>query len=108
MEKNKIQAYGYTSDIEAIENHRKKLSNVPPIFYSMCSVSNKTGIGKKTIYSLLREFNYIDENNIPSQEYVDEGYFQYYIFQVKYKYSGVLSVSPKGINLIHKLYKNNK
>jgi phage antirepressor YoqD-like protein len=107
MENNKIQAYGYTSDDEVIENHKKKLSKVVTIFYTVSAVSYKTGIGRNKIYSLLRESKYLNEDNIPCQNYVDEGYFTYYVLLVKQKFKGILSISPKGINLILNLYKNH-
>jgi hypothetical protein len=108
MENNKIQAYGYTSDDETIEKHKKKLSKVPATFYSMGSVSYKTGISRIMIYSLLREYNCLDEDNIPLQNYIDEGYFQYDLFYEKHKIKGMVSVSQKGVNLILNLYRNHK
>lgn len=108
MEINKIQAYGYTSDVEAFEKHKKKLSKAPAVFYSMSIVSRKTGIGRTAIYSLLREHNCIDDNNIPNQNYVTEGYFEFYILNVKDRFRGVVSASPKGIYLILDLYENQK
>lgn len=108
MENPKIIEYGYTSDDEAIENHKKKLNKAPAIFYSMSSVSYKTGIGRTTIYSLLREYNYIDNNNIPHQNYVNEGYFEFYTLYAKNRIRGVVSASPKGIHLILDLYENHK
>lgn len=107
METNELAGYGFTSDIEVVENHKKKLNNAPGIFYTVSSVSHKIGIGRNTIYSFLREFNYLDENNIPYQNYVNEGYFQFYVLYVKQKMRGVLSISQKGINVILDLYKNH-
>lgn len=107
MENPKILGYGYISDVEAVENHKKKLNKAPAIFYIMSTVSYKTGIDIKRIYSLLREFNYLDEYAIPSQNYIDEGYFKYDLFYEKFKIKGFVSVSSKGINLILNLYKNH-
>lgn len=106
MENNKIQMYGYTGDDEAIKNHKKKLSK-NAMFYSMDSVSYKTKISRIIIYSLLREHNYLDEDNIPLQNYIDEGYFQYDLFCEKRKIKGTVSISRKGIDLILNLYKNH-
>ncbi|HLF52574.1 hypothetical protein [Flavobacterium sp.] len=105
---NKVvrMGYGFVSDVEIVENHKLSLqqnknykNDHPPIFYNVKSVSLKTGIGRNKIYSLLREFNYIDDNNFPFQEYIDEGYFKYYQILSK----GIISISPKGISLITSL-----
>jgi phage antirepressor YoqD-like protein len=108
---NKIvkMGYGYVSDVEIIEAHKKKKKEYknddPPEFYSVRSVSYKTGIGRNKIYSLLREFNYVNENNFPFPKYVEDGYFKSYPYVTKHSSKGVIQISPKGISLIVSLNK---
>lgn len=96
--------YGYVDVDEFVEtqkNKEKEFINIDPTeFYSVSSVSNKTGIGRNKIYALLRKFNYINEDNFPFPKYVEEGYFNYYPFVGKIKTKGVLKISSKGISLL--------
>lgn len=105
MENKKVKmGYGYTDDVEIVENYKSEKkeykNNDFQEFYSVNSVSNKTGIGRNKIYELLRKFNYIDEDNFPFPKYIDEGYFTFYTIVTKSNTKGVIQISPKGISLI--------
>lgn len=105
MEKQMVKiGYGYIDVdefVKAQKNKKKEFINSDPKkFYSVSSVSLKTGIGRNNIYAILRKFNYINEDNFPFPKYVDEGYFDHYPFIGKSQTKSVLQISLKGIDLL--------
>lgn len=101
---NKLQGYGFVSDVEIIANQKKAT------LFSMKNVAkiiNKKGFGTIKLYAFLRTLGYIDEGNSAIEKYVHEGYFvnhsTYRDLGGIHGYTNQVLARIKGLELIKKL-----
>ena len=65
------------------------------------------GIGRNTMFELLRDKGILQSNNLPYQRYIDAGYFR--VIEQKYTYNGEVRINLKtlvyqrGLSYIRKL-----
>lgn len=74
------------------------------------ALSKELGIGRNTLYKILRKHGVLDLDNYPTLNYKDKGYFKSKIKLRRNKYDGdvVLLVTAKGYEFISNLLFNNE
>lgn len=101
--KNNLQKieYGYIDENECTSRFK---------YFSMKNVAdiiNKKGFGRTKLYAILREKNYVNENNVALEQYVENGYFENQ--QTRRNLGGIhvftnqVLVTIKGLELIKKI-----
>jgi len=79
---------------------------------SMNQAAKVIGLGRNTMFQILRKHNILEDDNTPYQTYIDRGYFEVVVKQIfpsyskKIKYEPVTLITDKGIFYIHKLLKD--
>lgn len=74
--------------------------------HSMSEVAKMFGTGRTRLFKLLRDNNYLRNNNQPYQQYIDNGYFEIKQFVINTGESKpVTKVTSKGIVFIEKILK---
>ncbi|MES2573348.1 MAG: phage antirepressor KilAC domain-containing protein [Bacteroidota bacterium] len=102
----KLDPYGFVSDTALVITSKNRID----IQFNMSQAAAKLhikGVGRNNLYAILREMNFIDQNNCAVDKLVDQGFF---VNEKKLVQSGIINkvkVTEKGILYLEEQLKDS-